>query len=319
LETVGRWKLFDSGDRLLAAVSGGIDSMALLHLTLHLPERIRPRVVVAHYNHRLRGKESDQDARFVEALCREWNVPFCSEEAPPWKEKSNLQARARELRYAFLKKTALESGIRKIVTAHQADDQAETFLIRWIQGAGLKGLAGIPFQRREGDFSFIRPLLLISREEIAEYARRREIPFREDSSNRREAYLRNRIRKLIESLKKENPNILGRAAANSLFLQADEALLGSLAEGVFQKSVEKEGERLTGSIRDYQNLPEALRFRLLQRMVQELVGGTFPSDAILKMDELLRNEAPLSRYDLPGGIGFTKDYVRFELAKKHRN
>lgn len=318
LETIRRHRLFNGGEGLIMAVSGGIDSVVLLHLLQHLPDPFRPRVKAAHFNHRLRGAESQGDEDFVKDLCSRWEVPLHLGEAPDWKTKSNLQARARELRYDFLKKTASASGFRRIATAHQADDQTETFLIRWLQGAGLKGLSGIPMTRGEGEFIFVRPLLLVSRAEIDAYAREEGIPFREDSTNEGDLYLRNRVRKLLAGLKGENPNLAERSALNAAFLQADQAFLESKTEAVFEESVEKGTGRLDCSIKVYRSLPEAIRFRLLQKMVQALTaeGAAFPAEAVLKIDELILDPVPEKQYDLPKGIGFQKEYIRFALLKK---
>src|SRR3989338_2622016 len=109
-ETIRRWRLFDGSEPLLVAVSGGVDSVVLLHLILHLSPDLKPQVQVAHFNHRLRGKQSDAEERFVKDLFRRWEVPCHTGRAPAWKVKSNLEARAREIRYRFLEKTARRLG-----------------------------------------------------------------------------------------------------------------------------------------------------------------------------------------------------------------
>ncbi|MBI2982523.1 MAG: tRNA lysidine(34) synthetase TilS, partial [Deltaproteobacteria bacterium] len=182
-------------------------------------------ITVLHFNHKLRGKESDQDARFVEKVCKEWKIPCLLGEAPVWKKKGNIQDRARELRYRFFQEETKKLGVQRLATAHQADDQAETFLIRWIQGAGLKGLAGIPMTRKEGELAIVRPLLFIARGEIADYAKKLEVPYREDSSNQERKYLRNKVRHILSELRELNPNLGHRSAVNSVLLRADEEFL----------------------------------------------------------------------------------------------
>ncbi len=317
-ETVRRLSLFEREEPLLVAVSGGIDSMTLLHLAIHLPPSIRPSASVIHFDHHLRGKESREEARFVQKISREWGLPFYVGTAPRWKDKSNLQARARKLRYDFFREKASELGIEKIATAHQADDQAETFLIRWIHGAGLKGLAGIRLKRREGNLILVRPLLFMSRDEIVDYAGRHRIPFREDPTNRQTTYLRNRIRKLLASLREENPNLLERSAINSLFLQADQDFLDEKVDSFFIQSVEKKQARTRCPIAAYRGLPEAIRFRLLQRMVREVRSDdtSLPAEAVLKMEELLQGPGPKKKYDLPDRIGFAKEGDLFEIYRR---
>jgi tRNA(Ile)-lysidine synthase len=310
IEAVKRWKLFGAADRLLIGVSGGVDSISLLRLLLTFPKPLRPKIAVAHFHHRLR-KESDREARFVKKLCREWNVPFYFGKAPAWKKgKSNLEARARELRYDFFKKTAGRLKIKKILTAHHADDQAETFLIRWLQGAGLKGLGGIPLSRKEGKFSIIRPLLFHSRKEIEAYARFHRLPFHEDSTNQEPVFLRNRIRKLLKNLQKENPRLGEKTALNAVFLQADQAFLESTVEDLLKKKI---------SLDFFRKLPDSLRFRLLQRLAQKSfpAGCFLPVETVLKLDSLVSEKGD-KRYDLPGGIGFIKDKNRFKFFRKGR-
>ncbi len=317
-KTIKRWNLFGPGDRLVVTVSGGIDSVTLLHLFLHLPPSLQPYIVVAHYNHHLRGKQSDEEASFVKDLCQEWKVPFYGGEAPLWKTKSNLHDRARRLRYDFFKKVARQAGTGKIVTAHQADDQAETFLIRWLQGAGLKGLSAISLKRDEDDFTFIRPLLFASRSEIHDYAVSRDLPFREDPSNVSENYLRSRVRKWLQFFRSENPNLGERTSLNSIFLQADQGYLDSLTESLFkEKIVESEGG-YEGQVKVYKGLPEALRYRLIQRIIREIKSprAAFPAEAVLKIDELLLHPSHRKHYDLPERIGLKKEKGMYRIYCK---
>lgn len=320
-EMMKKKRLFGAGETVLLAVSGGLDSVSLLHLVKNLPPKLRPGIAVAHFNHRLRGRESEDEARFVEGLCRKWNLPFSLGRAPAWKTRSNLEERARELRYRYLKQAAQRQGICKILTAHQADDQAETFLIRWLRGAGLRGLSGIRPVREEGDFLLIRPLLEVSRLELSQYARFFRIPFRKDSSNESQDYLRNRVRKLLKGLRKENPRLAITVSRNASFLQADQDLLESLTDDFFGREVESRRSARRCALSPYRGLPKALRHRVLQKMVRDLTSlrEAFPSELILKLDSLLENPAPRQHYDLPKGLGFTKEYVWWELYTKPKS
>lgn len=296
-ETVKQWDLWRKGDLLGITVSGGIDSMVLLDLVRRIKASDRPQPTVFHFNHKLRGQESDHDALFVKKVCRDWKIPFVLGEASAWKEKNNLQERAREMRYRFFREEAGRRGIQKIATAHQADDQAETFLIRWIQGAGLKGLAGIPIIRDP----FVRPLLFITRDEIVDYARKFEVPYREDSSNRENKYLRNKVRKILSELRELNPNLAVRSAVNSVLLRADQEYL--------------EGLKIDGvNVGAFIKLPPSLRYRLLQRMYEEVAGLPLSGEFVLKIDLLVRDSKPKRKYDLPHGVTFEKDYVRFRFV-----
>ena len=298
----------------MVAVSGGVDSVVLLHLILHLSPDLKPQVQVAHFNHRLRGKQSDAEERFVKDLCRRWEVPCHTGRAPAWKVKSNLEARAREIRYRFLEKTARRLGTKKIAVAHHADDQAETFLIRWIQGAGLKGLGGIGVVRDR----IVRPLLFVPRTEIDRYASLFRIPYRKDPTNRSDLFLRSRLRRLLTGLKKENPNLGVRAAVNSIFLRADESFISSVMEELFIRSAERHALRVQVDLSLYLRLPEALRFRMLQRMARHLRSNEYalPAEAVLKADDILRDSGTPKHYDLPSGLGLNKKGEWFELVRK---
>lgn len=186
LERFGR----DRSAPILVAVSGGVDSMVLLH-ALH---RIGQACVVMHVDHGLRGSEGRQDGELVEATCGSMGVPFTSGHVPSTvfnaPGEGSVQMRARDSRYALLKEQARKLAIRSIALAHQADDQVETLLLHLIRGAGVRGWRGVP--PRSGPF--IRPLLRVRRSKIEAYAREHGVAFREDPSNVSSRYLRNRIR-----------------------------------------------------------------------------------------------------------------------------
>lgn len=177
-------------DRILLAVSGGIDSMVMLHLFRNLGVSFG----VAHCNFQLRGKESDEDEIFVRTSVEMMGVPFYVTrfDTDAYAEENHLsvQMAARELRYAWFENVRKTNGYTTIATAHNANDSTETFFINLSRGCGLEGLTGI----KPVSGNVIRPLLFASREQIAEYARRKGIAYREDSSNATDKYLRNYIR-----------------------------------------------------------------------------------------------------------------------------
>lgn len=193
--------LLKKGDKVLAAVSGGADSTALLLLFRDLKRLLGLEIGVAHFNHGLRGKESDRDALFVKKLCKTLDTPLFLKKSPVKKRKGQSpEETAREARLEFLERTARENGFAKIATAHHQDDQAETVLMRLLTGSGLSGLKGI--RARNG--KFIRPLLAVSKEEILSFLKSCKQPFCTDRTNAQVIFLRNRIRlRLIPFLKKE--------------------------------------------------------------------------------------------------------------------
>lgn len=182
--------MFSKEDTILLSISGGIDSMVMLHLFLEAGFKF----VVGHINHHLRGVESDQDAEFVRNYCKKFDIFYFEFNIDPILfESGNIQSKARELRYAWLQKVVMEGNFNFIATAHHSDDHVETFIIHLMRGSGLKGLSGISSQTN----NIIRPIMFASKQEIEEYALLYQVPYREDRSNQTDKYLRNRIRHVV--------------------------------------------------------------------------------------------------------------------------
>jgi len=221
-DTMERYRMVSLRDTVLVAVSGGPDSVCMLHILLGLREEMGFEVKVAHLDHQFRGEESRRDAEFVTNLAERFDVPcFCHEENVPRFLMSNAmsaQDAARVLRYQFLVKTSKLEYCQRIATGHNADDQAETVLMRVLRGAGPDGLAGIP-PKREG--IIIRPILACWRSEIEDYLSEHGLPFRIDESNLESKYLRNEIRNdLLPQLTRYNPQI-SRSLVNLASTMAD--------------------------------------------------------------------------------------------------
>ena len=220
--------LLPAGYTVLCAVSGGADSVCLLDLVRRLGDVT---VLCAHFDHGIRGAESARDAAFVEALCKEWGVPFFPGrgDVPAYAAANGLsiETAAREMRYAFLEHTAKEQGADVIATAHNLNDNAETILFRMARGTGLRGLTGIPARRGR----IVRPLLQTPRRDIEEYLTAHGIPHVEDSTNAETDAARNRIRlDVLPRLESIHPGAAAGIARMSETLAEDEAFLASLAE-----------------------------------------------------------------------------------------
>lgn len=214
------------GATVIAAVSGGADSMALLASLACLRPVYDLTIVVAHINHQLRGAESQRDADFVEEQARQRGCAYyhthVDVKAMQRQAPGSLQQAARRLRYRFLRALAHTIGATHVALGHTADDQAETLVMRFLCGSGPTGLAGIPPVRAP----FIRPLITISRRVILNYLLTEQIPWVEDSSNTHRAYLRNRIRlDLLPVLRHYNPRLGQRLSTLAEMLQADDAAL----------------------------------------------------------------------------------------------
>lgn len=197
-------KLLNPGGKVIVALSGGADSVALLHILLSLHYEC----VAAHCNFHLRGEESERDEQFVRSLCGEWRVPLhvrqFDTEAYARANRLSIEMAARDLRYAWFRELAAREQAQAVAVAHHADDQAETVLMNLVRGAGLRGMCGMPV--RNG--VVVRPLLCCTRKGIEDYLRTKQIPFVTDSTNTQTDYKRNKFRHIVlPMLEQINPGI----------------------------------------------------------------------------------------------------------------
>lgn len=288
-EFLKAYDLLPEGCHVLCALSGGRDSVYLLYRLLEWREQGRLRVSAAHFNHRLRGEESQRDEVFVRGLCHDLNVPLYTGEADvsayAREQGVGVEEAARSLRYAFLERTQQEIGADRIATAHHAEDQAETMLLNLVRGAGTKGLGGIPPKRG----AIVRPLLLTTRREIDEYLNRKGCTYVEDSTNSQDICTRNILRhRVMPVLQELNPAFAEHAARSSLLLRADDAYLQS------QLPV-TDGDGV-----DCRLLLE-LPYPLASRMVRSLWGGHLSSAHVGQILEFARGDG-LGYLHVPGAV-----------------
>ncbi|WP_264551871.1 tRNA lysidine(34) synthetase TilS [Flavobacterium sp. N2038] len=243
---------FLANKKLFLAVSGGLDSVVLLHLLKQLPYEI----AVLHCNFQLRGLESFGDQEFIQNYCSEHNISFFTTqfdtEAFAEDYKLSTQVAARELRYSWFYELLEEQNFDYILTAHHADDNLETFIINLTRGTGLEGLIGIPEQNDK----IIRPLLPFSRDEILKYAEENNIEWREDSSNASNKYLRNKIRHdLVPILKEINPNFLDAFQKTQSYLQESQEMVEDASIMIYQQVAKEEGEEIHFDLNQLKKLP----------------------------------------------------------------
>ena len=318
--TMFRYSMLAPGARVIAAVSGGPDSVCLLAALCELSERVGFTVAgVAHLNHKLRGEASEEDERFVGALADRFGVLFYREEARLDQAAGNLEQAARRERLKFFARLIADGKADRIATGHTRDDQSETVLFRLLRGSGLAGLAGILPVTREG---LIRPLLGVTRAEVDEFLRSRGIGWREDASNQDRRFARNRIRHdLLPQLAREwNPEIakgLGQLAD----LAGEEERWWAAKIARLRRKLVIEAE--TGAeIRadSLTSLPVAVLRRLTRSLIRQAGGGLAEFDHVEKVIGLARSERGSGCVELPGvRVERSFEWIRFTAAAALQN
>jgi tRNA(Ile)-lysidine synthase len=312
--TLKAHSMLQPGDRVLVAVSGGPDSVALCHILHQLHQTYRVELVAAHIHHGIRGSEADQDAAFVQDLVRQLELPIVMQRVNvhAWRKKhgGSLQMAARELRYQCLHQIMTNEGASKLALGHNADDQAEEIMLRIFRGAGQRGLTGMPLHSHNG---VIRPLLECHRHEITSYLEDRNLAFRQDESNLKPWCQRNLLRlEFLPRLQQNfNSNLNATLLRTSNIFREEEEFWESLVGDWLDQHAggcEDGGRRLP--IGPLLETHPAMQKRVLRKMVEEVKGnlrsfGYHHTEILL---QLCRSAAANSRIDLPGEVEAEKNY-----------
>ncbi|GAM11358.1 tRNA(Ile)-lysidine synthase [Geobacter sp. OR-1] len=316
--TIREHGLFQPGQTVVVAVSGGVDSVVLLDY-LAARRDLALSLVVAHLNHSLRGEESDADEAFVRGLAGRHGFIFESARVDVTslarEGRLSLEEAGREARYRFLSQVAEQAGADVIALAHHADDQAETVLMRLIRGSGPAGLAGMA--PRSADGRYVRPLLEVSRREIEAYARQQSLFFRTDSSNADPAFLRNRIRlELLPLLKGYNPAIVERLADTAAIMSADEALLTAAIERRWREAGSVSGSQVLLDLTVLSGDLPGMRLRLYRHGISRVAGNLrrISFRHLQSVDRLAIEGPPNGTLDLPGGLRVVRCYNRLSFS-----
>jgi tRNA(Ile)-lysidine synthase len=273
-------KLFSPRSRLLVAVSGGQDSVALVHLLVELKKKDWPQLqmALAHFNHQLR-KSAGEDELFVRQLAEELGIKVFSGRADvkdfARKKQINLEEAARLKRYEFLRKAAGKFEADYILTAHTMTDQAETVLMKIFRGTGLEGLQGIRLKAG----NIVRPLLCLDRQELEDYLRENHLEFRQDETNEDERFLRNKIRlRLIPLLEKEfDPKVVAHLTEAALIAQGENEALSQLVEKIWLKVTHSDSSHLELNLRKLEKMPTGLARRLVRKYLKTVLGLESPT------------------------------------------
>ncbi len=292
-----RYHMICPGDTVICAVSGGADSMALLWGLYLLREKGGFTLEAAHFNHGLRGAESDRDAAFVADFCAGYGIRLHMGQGLVEKGGKGLEAAAREARYAYFRTLP-----GKIATAHTANDNSETVLLNLVRGTGLKGLGAIA---PVGD-RLIRPMLTVTRQQVLAFLAEYHIPHVEDSSNGGDAFLRNRLRhQVMPLLEAENPRLAENLSAMALRLRQDEACLEAITENA-----------RTGDIFALRQLPAPVLSRVLEQFLKENGVKEPTARHIALLEALVFSDKPSAKANFPGGVCIGRCYDRLTPVRE---
>jgi tRNA(Ile)-lysidine synthase len=334
--TIGRYRLLTSGDIVVVGVSGGPDSLCLLHVLHTLAPELDTQLHVAHLHHSLRGAEADADAAFVAGIAATWGLPCTVEQADvaalAAQTGASLEETAREARYAFLGRLADRLDAQTVAVGHNADDQAETVLMHFLRGSGLAGLRGmtpqsslpspsvpgVRCQMSSAGCHLIRPLLFAARSGILAYCSEHGLEARYDRSNEDTTFFRNRLRhELLPLLEGYNPQIrriLGNTAA---VLASDYELLRDNLLAAWPDVVAQEGgDQLVLNLDKWRQLPTALQRSVLREAIHRL-RASLRNITYVHVDNalwLLRTGTTGDRMTLPAGLEIVLGYDRFAVG-----
>ncbi len=319
--------LFHRGDTVIVGVSGGSDSVALLHLLYDLRHELGITLHVAHYNHNLR-RSAKTDQRFVEGLAQKLSLPYHTaiwNHPPSQSSKGSLEELARNQRLKFFSNLVKKNPSWKIALAHTQDDLAETVLMRILRGTGLQGLRSILPQTTLNGLTVIRPLLEISKNEILDYLKKHHLKFRQDPMNKDVNFFRNKIRlQLLPLLTKEyNPNIQEVLANLSKTMTVDYQYLRQEAEKQFHFLARSSTvKKIEFDLKKFQSSHPALQRMMIRLAIERLQGNTnqFTLMHIQKIQKLIETKHPMpTTLSLPKGIHCQRKEKRLIFSLAHDN
>ncbi len=316
---IEEFKLFRKGDKVLVAVSAGLDSITLLEILYLLQRELEIKLFVSHYDHKIR-KNSYLDALFVYKICKEKKLPFFYTAAPvplyAKKEGLSLEMAGRELRYRLWYNLSRKHDFHKIALAHHLDDLIEEVFLRLIKGSGKRGLAGIPIIRED---LIVRPLLFVSKEEIRGFAINRNLTWREDPTNKDLRFLRNKVRHLLIPFLEQNfnPKIKETLKRTVLLISEEEELIEKMAVENYQNLKGFWEDDLILNISELKKLPSVIRRRIYFLAFKEAGIPLFriTSKHLFSLDNLITKQVKGPVY-LPGKFLAYRGPGYLRLTKK---
>jgi tRNA(Ile)-lysidine synthase len=324
-QTIADHAMFLLDDHVLVAVSGGPDSVALIHLLHTLSPIFSFSLGIAHLNHSLRRIESEQDAEFVAALAQKLNLPFYMEKQDvrryQRRHKLSLEEAARQIRYTFLNQVAEANGFNKIALGHHYDDNAELVLMYLLRGSGPLGLSGMPAVRGK---KIVRPLINVKRSQIIDYLTEKGLEYVRDTSNADLNYLRNKLRHdlIPHLLSSYNPKIRETLNRTASIIRSEEQWLAALIDPIFKEALmSQETDKICLSRDGFDKIPLAARRRLIRKAILTVKGNlrriTYSHiDATIR---LAMTGPAVGFLDLPDRIRIRRDHQALVISKEKEN
>ncbi len=328
LQYITQHNLVSLGDKLIIALSGGPDSVCLLHLLYTMREKLGINLHAAHLNHNLRGAESEEDCRYASDLARSLDIPFTAHtvniEQYRHNNRCSLEEAARQVRYAFLANTLTHEKAQSIATGHTRDDHVETIIMNIIRGSGLRGLRGLQpstlilTTEKQTPVKVIRPLILLSREETEEYCRLNGLAPRQDSSNMSLNFFRNRVRhELIPCLQKYNNRIDESLLRLASISSDDYQFITEQSNSIWRQVAQEKDDSIYLDLPLLLQLPKTLQRNAMAEALSHMLGSLYDIEFshIEAMVQLL-NKPASKLIHLPEGLALVKEYNRLVLTRE---
>ncbi|MFP7737867.1 tRNA lysidine(34) synthetase TilS [Priestia aryabhattai] len=314
---ITKHQLLPAGSTVVVGVSGGPDSLALLHFLWSLKEQKSLTIIAAHVDHMFRGKESKQDMEYVQNYCKQLNIKCEAKQIDVTsyqkERKLSSQVAARECRYTFFTHVMKKHKANLLALGHHGDDQVETMLMRMVRGSTMSGYAGMQPKRPYADGFIIRPFLAVTKEEINHYCELHELTPRIDPSNEKDSYTRNRFRHyVLPFLKQENATVHEKFQQFSENLHEDQAYLEELTTDVMNKVMRKKLKNEILIDRDcFLRIRKPLQRRGIQLILNYLYKEIPPTLSSTHVDTLVgfcKSEKPSGTLDFPNGLRIIRSY-----------
>lgn len=311
---------WESGESLVLGLSGGVDSVCLFHLLVHLPQKLRPHIIIAHINHHLRN-ESDIEENFIRELAQKYKMTVhVYHWTPDEQPVSGIELAARQIRYRFFKQVMRAEKAKYLLTAHHADDQIETILMRLVRGGALQSLTGIQLAQIFGEGQLIRPLLPFYKSELYDYAHQYQLTYFEDETNHQNEYTRNRFRNMIiPQLELENRQAKSHIQQMGKNLSDLLKVADFLSDSFKREFFDEEDKSVTIKLEKWNSIPDYMQRFMLSDLTEKLSnkwGVILKNGQRLILEEWICKGQVHTSLDLGGGIIAEKNYDDIQFCQK---